>query len=297
MPIHREKHKSDVLDFLRHEFPGQDWALSLPAHGTGHESYFAKSGVGEYFIKLVAAPERYRLLASLRVTPCLVAAGALRDGTNLVIQEKIIGHIPTRLDFHSRLAQFAGIIQTIHHHEDLKRLLPQTPSDLFRSAGLDAFTQLEQRWRRFKHLVPSSAVFVEKSLSQIKTQIDQMQGGGLVASHNDPCNGNWLISADGTVYLLDFESMSRDDSALDLGALLWWYYPPHLRGDFLSLAGYAKDATIWLRMRIRMAMHCLNIILPREHSFDGFDASGFEDSLEDFRAVLAGLENPQGYDD
>ncbi len=295
MPIPREQHTSDVLAFLRHKFPGRDWALSLPSHGTGHESYFAKSGMGEYFIKLGVAPERYRILASLRVTPRMVAAGALVDGTSLVIQDKISGHLPTGQDFQNRLDQFAGIIHAVHHHEALKGILPQTPSDLFRLTGLDAFTQLEQRWSRFKHLVPSSAVFVEKSLSQIKTQIDQMQGGGLVASHNDPCNGNWLVATDGTVYLLDYESMSRDDPALDLGALLWWYYPPQLRGDFLSLAGYARDANIRHRMRIRMAMHCLNIILPREHSFDGFDASGFEDSLADFRAVLEGEENPQGY--
>ena len=46
-----------------------------------------------------------------------------------------------------------------------------------------------------------------------------------------------------------------------------------------------------------MAMHCLHITLPREGSFDRFDPASFNESLEDFRAILAGEENPQGYED
>lgn len=52
MPINRENHKADVLDFLRQEFPGRDWQITLPPRGTGHESYFAHSSAGEYFVKL-----------------------------------------------------------------------------------------------------------------------------------------------------------------------------------------------------------------------------------------------------
>jgi len=37
-----------------------------------------------------------------------------------------------------------------------------------------------------------------------------------------------------------------------------------------------------------MAIHNLNILLPREKSFDNFDAESFEVSLEDFQAVIEG---------
>jgi hypothetical protein len=89
--------------------------------------------------------------------------------------------------------------------------------------------------------------------------------------------------------------MSRDDPALDMGALLWWYYPPEMRGHFLELAGYSYDDEFKRRMRVRMALHCLNILLPREQSFDDFEPDLFAESLIDFRAVLDGYENPQGY--
>jgi len=50
-------------------------------------------------------------------------------------------------------------------------------------------------------------------------------------------------------------------------------------------------------MRIRMALHCLNILLPRKDSVDRFNAESFDDALDEFKAVLAGKENPQGYKD
>ena len=58
-----------------------------------------------------------------------------------------------------------------------------------------------------------------------------------------------------------------DDPAFDLGAILWWYYPPELRGQFLELAGYSYDHELRFRMQVRMALHCLSITLPRERKF------------------------------
>jgi hypothetical protein len=87
-----------------------------------------------------------------------------------------------------------------------------------------------------------------------------------------------------------------DDPALDIGALLWWYYPPQLRQQFLDFAGYGYDDEFKFRMQIRMAMHCLSITLPREQSFDRFDSNHYDESVRDFRAILNGEENPEGYD-
>ena len=90
--------------------------------------------------------------------------------------------------------------------------------------------------------------------------------------------------------------MSLDDPALDIGATLWWYYPPALRQRFLEIVGYANDEPFQFRMRLRMALHCLSITLPRERSFDEFDSTSYAQSLTDFRAILVGEENPPGYD-
>jgi hypothetical protein len=89
--------------------------------------------------------------------------------------------------------------------------------------------------------------------------------------------------------------MAMDDPALDMGALIWWYYPPALRQRFLNVAGYRYDDEFKFRMRMRMAMHCLDITLPRGQSFDRFDPGTYNESLRDFRAILNGEENPEGY--
>jgi fructosamine-3-kinase len=138
---------------------------------------------------------------------------------------------------------------------------------------------------------------VDKSLEHLEKQIGRFSGEGLVASHGDICNANWLFASDGNIYLIDFDLMKMDDPALDLGALLWWYYPPALRKPFLDAAGYRYDEALRARMQVRMAMHCLDILLPRENSFDRFEADAFGRSLRDFKAALEGGENPEGYDD
>jgi aminoglycoside phosphotransferase (APT) family kinase protein len=137
---------------------------------------------------------------------------------------------------------------------------------------------------------------VDQALARLQQEIQDFVGSGLVASHNDICNGNWLISSDGKVYLVDLEAMSLDDPAHDMGSLLWWYYPPDLRPEFLASAGYRYDESFQHRMRVRMGLHCLDILLPRVGSFDRFHATTFAEDLADFRAVVAGRENPQGYD-
>ena len=128
-------------------------------------------------------------------------------------------------------------------------------------------------------------------------QVQRFMGVGLVASHNDICNANWLVSPEGQFYLIDLKSMALDDPAVDIGATLWWYYPRSLRQRFLEILGYANDEAFQFRIRVRMAMHCLSILLPREQSFDRFASDAFARSLTDFRALLAGTENPQGYHD
>jgi len=236
-------------------------------------------------------------MASIGLTPQVLAAGYLEDGTSVVVQPYIAGTRPSRKDYHLQLEQVAAIINRTHHSPELQRILPEVSSDLYSAVGLESLTRLQQRWAHYRAQAPEVADFVDESLAYLTRQVQSFPGAGLVASHNDICNANWLVASDGQLYLIDLESMSRDDPAFDLGALLWWYYPPALRPRFLEIAGYANDEPFQFRMRIRMAMHCLNIMLPREQSFDEFAPASFAEELTDFRAILAGQENPEGYED
>jgi len=293
----RQQHQQEVQAFLQKHFSSRSWKLTLPPNGSGNETYFAHSDEHTCFVKLGVQTAKYEAVASIGLTPQVLAAGSLTDGTSIIIQPYINGKNPSRRDYHAHLEQFATAIGKVHHSAQVKQVLPKVSSNLYSSTGLESLAHIQQKWEYYKSRVPGVAGFVDESLDYLRQQVMNFQGTGLVASHNDICNANWLISPDGALYLIDLESMSLDDPAVDIGATLWWYYPPELRGKFLILAGYINDTTFERRMQVRMAMHCLNIILPREQSFDEFDSDSFAESLTDFKAILAGRENPEGYDD
>jgi len=272
------------------------WEFSLP-HGWGKESYFVQGNGQRYFVKVDVQAERYLAMAEIGLTPLVILHGRLESGLSVIVQSFVTGRKPSRLDYRQRLTEVAETIRTLHNDPHIKGVLPAASSDSYQDAGFRALERLRQKWERHKAQAPTAAGFVDDSLEQLARQINQFSGGGLVASHGDICNANWLFASDGRIYLIDFDLISMDDPALDLGALLWWYYPPGLRQPFLEAAGYCDDEEFRLRMQVRMAMHCLDILLPRAGSFDKFDPGGFGESLRDFKAALEGRENPEGYDE
>lgn len=292
----RQQHQQDVQAFLQQHFSFQSWELTLPK-GRGNETYFARCNEHTYFVKLGVQATKYQVVASIGLTPQVLALGFLEDGTSIIVQPCIAGRNPSRRDYHTHLERFALTINQIHHSAKVKQILPEVSSNLYSVAGLESLAHIQQKWERHRSQVPEVAGFIDESLDYLRQQVMGFQGAGLVASHNDICNANWLVSPEGRPYLIDLDSLSLDDPAVDLGATLWWYYPPTLWKSFLAKAGYINDTTFERRMQVRMAMHCLNITLPREQSFDEFNPASFAESLTDFRAVLAGKENPEGYDD
>ena len=291
---HRQDHQQEVDAFLHKNLSIYDWKFSLP-NGSGRESYFAHGYKRIYFVKVGVEVERYLAMAEIGLTPPVILHGQLDSGLSVMVQLFKKGREPSRADYHNHLTEVAQIVKQMHDSPRIRNILPATSSNLFQDAGKCAFDGLVHKWERYRTQVRGISEFVDSSLDHLAQQVDLFTGEGLVASHGDICNANWLFADDGSIYLLDFESLSMDDPAADMGALLWWYYPPGLRQRFLDSAGYRYDEEFRFRMQVRMAMHCLSIILPREGSFDTFGAERFSESLRDFRAVLDGKENPEGY--
>ena len=290
----QQEHQQEVLRFLQAQLSGNDWKFSLP-HGSGMESYFAQGNGQSYFVKVGVQVERYVAMAEIGFAPPVLVYGQLDNGLSIIVQPFIAGRRPSRLDYRNQLMEVAGLIHKMHPHPRIKKVLQALSSNFYKDAGLRALDRLRQKWEGYKEQVPLITDFVDSSLEYLAQQVSTFSGEGLVASHNDICNANWLFTSNGKIYILDFESMAMDDPALDMGALLWWYYPPELRQQFLDIAGYRYDDDFKFRMRVRMAMHCLDITLPRERSFDSFDPSTYHEALRDFRAILNDEENPEGY--
>jgi len=291
----RKLHQKEVESFLINQFSSDSWEFTYPG-GHGNETYIARSDRKIFFVKLGSHVARYIALASIGLTPPVLTEGFLEDGTSIMVQTYIEGRTPTRRDYHTHLDDFASAIHKVHHSAEVNQTLPEVSTDEYSTIGLQVLNKIQTRWNKFRSLVPRSTDLVDEGIIQLREKVKGFQGTGLVASHNDICNANWIITPDIKLYLIDLDSMSIDDPALDIGAILWWYYPPEIRQEFLEIVGYADYNEFMTRMRVRMAMHCLNIILPRENSFDTFDPNSFSENLTDFKAIIAGEENPQGYD-
>lgn len=291
---YRREHQQEVLHFLQKNISKSDWRFSLP-QGTGMETYFAEENRQRYFVKVGAQPERYLALAEIGLTPPVRASGQLDSGTSIIVQPFITGRTPSRIDYRDQMEKVAALVRKMHHHPRVREALHPASSSSHKDAGLRALEHLRLRWARYRARVPNVTNFVDSRLEELARQIEQFSTEGLIASHNDICNANWLFASHGEIYIVDLESMGMDDPAFDLGAVLWWYYPPDLRQRFLDIAEYPYDEQFRFRMRVRMALHCLSITLPRERSFDRFNVDTYAQALEDFSAILDGKENPQGY--
>ena len=290
----RQKHLQEIRGFLQKQLSLRGAVFSLP-EGSGRETYVVESNGRSYFVKVGAPVERYIAMASIGLTPPILAHGQLDGGDSVLVQPFVPGRKPSQRDYWDQLETIAQITSRMQHDTQVRSLIPGAVSDLHKDAALHALGALCATWDQFRDQVPDVAAFVDHSLAWLATQIDSFSTQGLVASHNDICNANWLFADDGNIYLIDFDSMALEDPAVDLGALLWWYYPPELRRRFLDIAGYGHDEKLEFRMRIRMSMHCLQIALPRQGTFDVFSRDHFHDRMEDFRASLEGKENPKGY--
>lgn len=290
----RQKHRQEVLDFLHENLSLYDWKFSLPP-GHGRESYIAHGFKRNFFVKVDVPIERYVAMAETGLTPPVFVHGQLESGLSVIVQPMITGHKPSQADYYHRWSEVADVIHKLHTDPKIRSILPASNSESYKDAAIRAIADLREKWTRYRQHAIHVADFIDSRLDSLDQNISQFSGDGLVAMHGDICNANWLFASDGKIYLLDLESMSMDDPAFDMGALLWWYYPPYMRQQFLTIAGYPYDDEFKFRMRIRMAMHCLNILLPREDSFDTFEPDTFDQALADFRAVLNGQENPQGY--
>jgi hypothetical protein len=290
----RRQHQQQVEAFLQQSFGSRDWTFTLPP-GSGNETYFAHSNEGGYFVKVGAYIERSIAMSDAELTPPVIASGNLADGTTIMVQPLITGRSPLPKDYQQHVEQIASLLGNMHHDPHVMETLPRPTSELHKDGALRALAYVQQQWSIYKGFVPDGADYIETALIHLEQDAKHLPGTGLVASHGDFCNANVLITSEGKLYIIDLELMSLDDPALDLGAVLWWYYPPEMRRHFIEAAGYEDTPELRHRTRVRMSLHCLCAALPRPTGFDTLDPTSYSERLADFRAVFEGRENPQGY--
>ena len=200
----RRQNQQQVLAFLQDYFATSDWEFSIP-QGSGKEKYLARAatrhGESACFVKLDVNIPVYQTVASLELTPPILASGCLQDGTPLIVQPAVKGRQPTWQDFSIHLDLFASTLQRLHHSPELRSLLAAPASETYRAAGLQFLNNIHLRWEAVKsHFSPEIDSIVLDHLERIAAQLRAAPGGGLVNTHTDPCNANWLLPGAGRAH-------------------------------------------------------------------------------------------------
>ena len=153
----RYKHLQEVTTFLQNHFARQDWQITRPPHGSEHEAYIAQDGTDTYFIKLDAQHPQTELMAALDLTPKVIVSGVLESGTTILVQAYVRGHMPSWQAFRQNLKSFALLLKKTHNNREIKGVLPEAASELYRDAGIRALDRILERWEPFRPQVPTLA--------------------------------------------------------------------------------------------------------------------------------------------
>ncbi|QDP40914.1 phosphotransferase family protein [Radiobacillus deserti] len=210
---------------------GTDWTIT-PAGGSTGEAYMAANSEKRLFLKRNSSPF-LAVLSAEGIVPKLLWTKRMANGDVITAQHWLEGR---ELDPEEmQHPQVARMLSKIHHSPELLDMLlkigkaPILPQDLLQEVKVHVRTaqpdqiELYQAYKFLKETLP----FVE----------NQQQ----VVCHCDLNHNNWLLSEDGQLFLIDWDSAKVADPALDIGMLLFWYIPEKDWKMWLNKYGETND--------------------------------------------------------
>lgn len=226
-----------IQGILAEIFPGQAWQLRRPTEGFAGTSYIASGAGRELFIKLDADVELVHRVSDLGVAPPFVAGGTYQ-GRTYVIQEYLPGTHPDRNWFPQHLPDLAALFSLYHNDAVLKTLLSKGGLPSYRQ-HIDSLLAHLDVWLAGLVQSPQKATLA-RLLAKLKEQALDLEATGLVPTHADPNNNNFLLVG-ARIYLLDWDNAFLSDPLKDIGPMLWWYVPQEQWPGFLSLCSIKAD--------------------------------------------------------
>jgi aminoglycoside phosphotransferase (APT) family kinase protein len=274
-----------VNEILAKHFPERDWTLRKASEGMSSKGYVATGDGLELFVKLEEHVGAVRRAAELGIAPRVLAAGS-HNGTPYFVQEYLHGTHPDRPWFSRHLPQLADLILRYHNDPALAALFGKEEAP-----GYVEYigTELGDLQAQLSGL-PESSYKAELSplLNELKAQARHLEPAGLVPTHADPNNNNFLLVGE-RIYLLDWDRASLSDPYRDVGPLLWWYVPEEQWPEFFAafspdVEGQAARKVYWWA-----AWHSCMVALWFARL--GYPEFG-QPFVVDFAAALHGQANP-----
>jgi hypothetical protein len=224
-------------------------------------------------------PDRWRhlrlgeLLYEARIGPRILGLTPESEalGGRAAVVEAGLHPLP-REELEARADEAVALLTRLHTYEPLYKALCLDLNDVDLTALHPLATYLREtherwfdavmdRWREAGlHEINVLSAIVEDLFEQLET-IRSHTGriGVVVAAHNDPNHGNFMVNRQGALRLIDFEELGLNNPVADLGVFLTWYVDADRHFELLAHYPLADPRAILGRMRVWVPLRYLNV--------------------------------------
>lgn len=225
------------MNFLEHLL-GDGWKIT-PAGGVTGEAYYAQRGEDKLFLKRNSSPF-LAVLSAEGIVPKLLWTKRLENGDVITAQRWVDGRELKSNEMKEE--KVAKLLGKIHRSNELLEMFkrmgnkPLTPEliieDILSAVQINILN---------KEAINSAICYLKEHFQDVKNP-------EYVVCHADVNHNNWVLSAKGNLYLIDWDGAMVADPALDLGILLHLYIPPSSWSDWLNKYGVTLDQQLSKRM-------------------------------------------------
>lgn len=218
---------------------GQDWEIVSAGGATG-EAFFAIKDGQKLFLKRNSSPF-LAVLSAEGIVPKLIWTRRMENGDVITAQQCLVGR-----EF--KAEEMAGehtpkLLRKIHQSKPLLNMMTRMEKTPYGPATMlqDVESTLDKEFLNLS--------IVRKALAFLQRELVHIHCDEWAVCHGDVNHNNWLISEEGEVYLIDWDSAMIADPAVDLGLLLHWYIPKNDWGRWLAHYGTVLTDDLELRMK------------------------------------------------
>ncbi|MBB5172796.1 phosphotransferase family protein [Texcoconibacillus texcoconensis] len=232
-------------------FLGEGWQLH-PAGGATGEAYIAQQGDQKLFIKRNSSPF-LAVLSAEGIVPKLLWTKRLENGDVITAQRWINGRRLEQSEMNQTAV--AQLLSTIHRSTELLEMFkrmgnkPLTPFSILKGLEMVLAEQDVQN----DH--------IDDAMMLLYKYANRVESNEMVVCHCDVNHNNWMVSHDGSLYLIDWDGAMVADPAFDISLLLYSYIPRSDWEKWLEAYGIAFTKDLYQRMLWYMISQSVEAII------------------------------------
>lgn len=196
---------------------GSDWRITSAGGSTG-AAYYAQSNQEKLFLKRNSSPF-LAVLSAQGIVPKLVWTKRLENGDVVTAQRWLDGKGLNMEEMqHPKVAK---LLSKIHHSSELLDMLLRIEKTTIVP---------DQTLARVKQFVNGNrnarnSLTIYKAVRFLENRLMDIYYEQQVVCHCDLNRHNWMLSTEGELYLIDWDSARIGDPAIDIGRILQSYIP------------------------------------------------------------------------